>query len=558
MDGRKALLRSLIVASLATTGSAANLVADDFIRPPAKTQSAPARVGTIKQPAAPAQVTAPATPAVSAPIPTVPAASAPLPSAPVPSDVPLDLTEPKPAGSTVPTATVPATTTNPIILAARPAQQPVPAKVVSSQSASSPLNWQPRGGRPSLSVDPNKSTRDNSSTIRAEGQDPLALDGAPQVPTATPQAAGEVRLVVPTRPEDVAAAELLQQRRELAAKISNELTSQATVAEGNPTNAIEPGPGWQAVGEELKQHVSKCEELLTRRAYLSAMQEADQAIVRLIRVLDLKQNRLYSEPIWSQAQQALREAQEFTSVHRVASDTALFTRLIQSHETPVLKDANVSELPPLVAAQHYRAYAEQCLVAAAQGHPWFCELYYCLGRSLQAQAESNPSKADSLLLQSVAYFRAAQAIDPTNVTNVNQLSYVLLKLDRPAEAFQQLQPIVQQAECPLEAWQNLAQASARLGDTQTEKWAVENYMAAKSRGIEPSGPVNTLVQVSEEQFRAMSPRTIGPSGALPINVVNSPGIPAPGAMNMNNAPAPNGGQESSGRTASFPRTGFFR
>ena len=46
---------------------------------------------------------------------------------------------------------------------------------------------------------------------------------------------------------------------------------------------------------------------------------------------------------------------------------------------------------------------------------------------------------------------------------------------------------------------------------------MDNYMAAKSRGVAPSGPVNTLVQVSEEQFRAMSPRTSGPSGALPVN-----------------------------------------
>ncbi len=443
MDGRKALLRSLIVASLATTGSAANLVADDFIRPPAKHQPAPVRVGTtINQPA----VHVPKTPAPT----PVPVTETP---APAPASEPLDLTPPAvnaaPASSTA--------TSNPVTLSPRPATQTVPAQVVSGRSTGSPLNWQPRGGRPSLSVDPNRSARENRTSGTELSVDALSTEVVAQVPQPQP-AANEMRLVLPTRPEDAAMAEQIQQRRELATKISNEIVGEGKASSGAPTSAIEPGPGWQAVGDELKQHVQKCEELLARRAYLSAMHEANDAVIRLVRVLDLKQNRFASEPVWAQAQQALREAQEFTSVNRIATDTELLARLIQSHETPILKDTNVSDLTPLAAAQHYRAYAEQCLVSASQSHPWFAELYYCLGRSLQSQAESNPAKADALMHQALSYFRAAQAIDPANATNANQLGYVLLKLDRPSEAINQLQQVVQLPNCPLEAWQNLAQA----------------------------------------------------------------------------------------------------
>ncbi len=367
---------------------------------------------------------------------------------------------------------------------------------------------------------------------------------------------------------------MYQQRREMAAKISSELLGATKETSGEAVNAIEPGPGWQAVGDELKQHVQRCEELLSRRAYRSSMQEAETAIIRLVRVLDLKQNRFMSEPLWGQAQQALREAQEFTTVQRTSTDTELFARLIQSHETPILKDANVSELTPLAAAQHYRAYAEQCMVSASQGHPWFCELVYCLGRSLQAQADTNPAKADLLLHQALAYYRTAQAIDPNNATNANQLGYVLLKLDRPAEALNQLQQTVQLPNCPLESWQNLAQASSRLGDSQTERWAVDNYMAAKARGVSPSGPVNTLVQVSEEQFRAMSPMTIGPSGSMSVagGMTMNPSMNA--SMNQNMSPnmqmtgqnpasgtgnvGPAANAQAPGRTAILPRTGWFR
>ena len=553
MDGRKALLRSLIVASLATTGSAANLVADDFIRPPAKPQSAPVRVGTtINQPAV-------HVPKLTTPAPTAPA---PTPTAPVtpPTTEPLELS------TSAPNVTLAPAPANPITRSSRPNTQPVPAQVASSRSTGSPLSWQPRGGRPSLSVDPNRSSRESRAAESELSMEPLSAEGVPQVPATPPSTSPEVRLVVPARPEDAAMAEQMQQRRELAAKISHEIVGEAKTVGGAPTNAIEPGPGWQAVGDELKQHVQKCEELLARRAYLSAMHEANEAIVRLVRVLDLKQNRFSSEPIWAQAQQALREAQEFTSVNRIATDSELFERLIQSHETPILKETNVADLTPLAAAQHYRAYAEQCLVTASQGHPWFAELYYCLGRSLQSQAETNPAKADLLMHQSLTYFRAAQTINPANATNANQLGYVLLKLDRPAEAINQLQQVVQLPNCPLESWQNLAQASSRLGDSQTEKWAVDNYLAAKSRGVTPSGPVNTLVQVSEEQFRALSPRTSGPSGALPINSVNMANsnmqMSGQAPVNFNGAgsvsPGQAGNGEPSGRTAILPRTGLFR
>jgi hypothetical protein len=95
------------------------------------------------------------------------------------------------------------------------------------------------------------------------------------------------------------------------------------------TASLEPAPGWQAVGEELKGHLDKCEVLLSRHAYLSAREEANRAILRLVRVLDLRQNKLTCEPAWGQAQQALRVAEDFTAIERLANDTELFTRLIQ-------------------------------------------------------------------------------------------------------------------------------------------------------------------------------------------------------------------------------------
>ena len=338
-----------------------------------------------------------------------------------------------------------------------------------------------------------------------------------------------------------------ESRSELAARISSELLTDPSGGPGLiAPSSLEPGPGWQAVGGELKQHLSQCEALLARNAYLSAREEANRAILSLTRALDLRQNKLTSEPAWAQAQQALREAQDFTTLERIANDSELFNRLIQSHETPALRGVSVAELTPLAAAQHYRAYAEKCLVEASQGHPWFSELYYCIGRTHQAQSEAGDPQKDALLQQSLTFYRSAYAIQPTNATNASQLGFVLLRMDRPAEAFTRLSEAVRLPECPLEGWQNLVQASTQVGDQNTAQWAAQRYMALKANGQQPSGPPNTLVEVDPMQFVAMSPRNSGPRPGLASEQSSATSA----AQTQTAAPA--------ARTANTPRKGFFR
>lgn len=177
---------------------------------------------------------------------------------------------------------------------------------------------------------------------------------------------------------------------------------------------LEGTPGWDAVGSELKHRISACETLLGRKAYLSANEEAMTAVVYLLRILDLRENRFESEPAWVQAQRALDEAVDFTSIQRLASDVELTKRIIQSHETPVLKGKDVSQISPLTAAQYYRAYAAQKLVDASSGHPWCSDLYYSIGKVFQTQADAGTPNAHELRERAITYYRSAQAILPSN------------------------------------------------------------------------------------------------------------------------------------------------
>ena len=70
---------------------------------------------------------------------------------------------------------------------------------------------------------------------------------------------------------------------------------------------------------------------------------------------------------------------------------------------------------------------------------------------------------------------------------------------------------------------NLAEASRRLGDNKTVAWAAQSVAAIRQRTPPPS-PVPDYVEVSQEDFIAISPREIGPK--TPSQSSPSIGTPA--------------------------------
>jgi hypothetical protein len=257
------------------------------------------------------------------------------------------------------------------------------------------------------------------------------------------------------------------------------------------------------------------------------MEESNTALLHLLRVLDLRGNQFHSELAWSEAQRSLEEADEFTAVQRLSSDSGLVARLVQSHETKVLKGQNVSDIAPLVAAQYYRAHAAQRLVDASQGHPWCSELYYSIGKALQAQADQGGSKAQTLRERALVYYRAAHAISPENAPVASQLAFTLLQVDQPQEAYQRLTALVVQQHAPLAAWQNLIEASTRLGMHDTREWALQNYHTLAKAAPAASGEGATVVELDPRQFAMLSPYSSGPQtgasrGGAPPNPAATP------------------------------------
>jgi len=323
-------------------------------------------------------------------------------------------------------------------------------------------------------------------------------------------------------------------RKILASLVSSQIMDSRPGTEAG-TRAVAPvdgPPGWQAIGEKLSQQIDLCQQLLNRKAYYSAREEAETAMLYLVRVLDLMSNNYRSEPAWHAAGLAMQEAEDFSTMQRLTSDSDFLRRIILSHQTPVLKDVDATELAPLTAAQHYRQYAEFKMTEAAQGHPWAAEVIYALGRTYQAQADAATDETQhSLRWRAVTLYRGARHIAPANAVAANQLGYVLLQMDRPLDAREAVVTSLH-ATPSLAAYENLVEASRRLGDTSTAHWAASQAMALRAAQPQHS-PIPAVVEVDPRTFAAISPYTIGPnpnphtSATQPYRAANASTSPTP-------------------------------
>lgn len=322
---------------------------------------------------------------------------------------------------------------------------------------------------------------------------------------------------------EAAQARKFEARAQLASAVSSQIIAQRPVdVNPRPIMPIDAPPGWQSVGEKLSASMANCEALLKRNASYSAREEAEQGMLFLVRVLDQLDNRYHSEPAWLAAQQAMQEAEDFSGSQRLASDRSLLQRIVNSHQTPVLHQAELSQLAPMTAAQHYRLYALQSLIEASQNHPWASELFYAIGRTYQAQADLGGQHADSLRWRATTFYRAAHAVDPNNSLASNQLGFVMLQMDRPIDAQRALVAAVN-AGGSAASWQNLVEASRRLGDGRTMQWATQNLVALQQR-LPPQPAAPPVLEVDAGTFAAMSPYASGPSPSSPGAVRTASGV----------------------------------
>ncbi len=311
-------------------------------------------------------------------------------------------------------------------------------------------------------------------------------------------------------PASMADSDATSSRMRLASQVSRELLGGNQQSLGMAPIPVEPPAGWQNVEKNLRGHLTKCDELLRRNAILSAREEILMGLRVLFRALDLRSGEWTSEPAFDQALAAFAEESDFHQSLRNPTHAQSTARIVSGHATQALKQVDLEGVSPELAAQHYRAYARQQLVKAAQGHPWAADLLYAFGKTYERRAESTNEDGFMFYNQAIACYTASLDVSPNHIDGANQLGYTLMKLDRMDEAHAILSQATQ-THPSTDAWKNLAELYRRRGQMDQAAIAVQQ---ATALGM-PSGSntVPEVYQVDPQTFVGLSPNQFMSPGA---------------------------------------------
>ena len=297
--------------------------------------------------------------------------------------------------------------------------------------------------------------------------------------------------------------ELQMKRIALADRVSHELLSNAPVDAAGVPQALESLPGWQAIEQELRQRLDRCDTLLKRGAVMSAREEAFQGLLRLYRTMDLHRGKMYSEAALEKAIVALREGMDFQRALGSSSHSSVQS-IVNTHTTDALKNRPLDTTSTEMAAMHYRWYARYQLVTASDGHPWAADLLYAYGKTIEKEADLNPSKASLYRNQAVIFYQAATQVKPTHTEAASQLGFALIHLDRLEDAYTVLSASVRQSPSA-NAWNNLAEVYRRRGANAEAEYAVQqaNSLTQNKTQYSPENP--EIVEVDPSTFAKYSP-----------------------------------------------------
>ncbi|EMI56416.1 signal peptide protein [Rhodopirellula sallentina SM41] len=202
-------------------------------------------------------------------------------------------------------------------------------------------------------------------------------------------------------------------------------------------------------------------------------------------------------------------------------DTAAIGRLIEVHQTPVLKGVNTTHLTSARAVDAYLQFAQQRLVNSTAGGPLAAEATMILadletlaanaGRTIDSPPEFSALHSSELAL---TYRRAAVEISPDNADAAADLGRTLLKRSIPEAAKDLLLQSVRVAPTR-QRFESLLEAAAKSGDfvlvDQCEKQLASNQL-----------PSELPVKMMSPQEFARTGQT-GPPAAMASAVNANPG-----------------------------------
>lgn len=274
---------------------------------------------------------------------------------------------------------------------------------------------------------------------------------------------------------------------------------------------IQPGYSVDAIRKTAMDLISEAQLKLDRRVYLTAEDKAIAALELIAQSIDTRQQSSLATRDLRIALTAIREAEDFVGKFGMVDGEAI-TRMIRSHSTEILKPYNTSNLSGLAAADVYLDWSRRCLTPLATADPLGSEAIRILAISHRSRDSGTPFG----IATAVHLMRAASDGTPEN-----------------QRVYRDYQATLEIAGLQNRSRIALAQGTAlgEIDDQRALRRPLDGTPATLASARSDNGlqsPQNRdveVLEVSPEQFAAISPAMAGPLGTP-----NQQWMPAEGQM----------------------------
>ncbi len=364
--------------------------------------------------------------------------------------------------------------------------------------------------------------------VAAPAPRPYAIDlSEKDEPALTPPAVSLVPSVAERVTEKEETRErVVPQKRFVATKAPKPplppLTKQAAAAPSGSTGWLMTGTSLAAVSQRADGMIDRGFLLAEKGAYYSAQTEFKQALRTVSQALDAHFGGSHYSEALAAGWLALEEANDFAaqSQRGPVVDVGL---IVESHQTPLLKDYAMDDVSPVLAMQHYFVFAQEQLVEACGRAPVASRALHGLGKIHMVLGEKSGSAERLHGPKALAFQQAALTTDPGNFLAANELGVLLARFGKLHEARSVLQHSVAIYPLP-ETWQNLSVVHQRLGEAELAAQSLANWQFAlqQAGGQSPSQQANnrSMIQwVPPQAFAGQQPGS-----------PNAPSMPVPAAQ----------------------------
>jgi tetratricopeptide (TPR) repeat protein len=214
--------------------------------------------------------------------------------------------------------------------------------------------------------------------------------------------------------------------------------------------------------------IERANQMARKGMLFAARNELVQALELVAHANDVRHGTAQHAAALAAGLTALKEADDFSAQPGGDSARIAAQEIARSHRTTILHGAG--EFSPLVAQQHYYAFAQQQLSLALAGEPAAAKALYSLGK-IQMALAGPASQTQSLHgPRAMVCYQAALAIDSRNYQAANELGVLLARYGQWTEARRALLHSVT-IQPHVEGWHNLAAVHRRLGETELAQLA---------------------------------------------------------------------------------------